>query len=65
MIYISLEIILVLMCCLETSLYLVDLWDALIRFMEMSSVGEFKFRLKMIKSFHVEMITVESTIIGW
>ena len=41
-----------------------DLWDALIKFMEVSSVGDFELRLKMIKCFHVEMGTVESIVIA-
>lgn len=41
-----------------------NLWDALIKFMEVSSVGDFELRLKMIKCFHVEMGTVESIVIA-
>ena len=51
------------MYCIETSLNLADLWDALVKFVETSCVGDFEVRLKMIKSFHVEMATVESTVI--
>lgn len=39
-----------------------DLWDSLISFMEISCIGDFELRLKMMKSFHVEMIMAESTI---
>lgn len=57
----SLEIILKLVYAVIEA----DLWDSLILFMEMSCIGDFELRLKMIKSFHVEMITAESTIIAW
>lgn len=60
----SLEFSLEPICCLETSLNLADLWDALVKFMEASCVGDFELRLKMIKSFHMEMTTVESTVIA-
>jgi hypothetical protein len=50
--------------CSETVLK-ADLWESLIKFMEMACVGDFELRLKMIKSFHVEMITVESTVFAW
>lgn len=44
----------------DVSLYLSNIYDALLKFMETSSLGDFEFRLKMMKSFHKEMITVES-----
>lgn len=59
--YVSPKIILILMCCSETVLYQANLRDALIKFVEESCVGDFELRLKMIKSFHMEMITTEST----
>ena len=45
----------------DVSLDLTDLWEAVVKFMESSSVGDFGLRLKMMKSFHEEMTTVNST----
>lgn len=46
---------------IDESLYITTVSEALLKFMEMSSVGDFELRLKMLKAFHVEMNIIEST----
>ena len=44
----------------DESLYIATFSEAFLKFMEMSSVGDFELRLKMLKAFHVEMNIIES-----
>ena len=45
---------------IDELLYLTTFSEAFLKFMEMSSVGDFALRLKMLKAFHMEMNTIES-----
>ena len=42
-------------------LHLTDICKALLEFVETSTFSDFEFRMKMLKSFHVEMSLFEST----
>ena len=58
----TIPVLLYFLVDVDESLYITTFSEALLKFMEMSSVGDFELRLNMLKAFHVEMNTIESIV---